>query len=459
MTSRAGLLVAACCLLLAFGLIYVPAAGHGFIKDDFRWIAESTIRSRADLARLLDAPTGFFRPVVSLAFGINQAICDRTALCYGLTNVSLAVACACAIYMLARALMLPAAGALLAAALWSFNPHGINMAVLWISGRTALLVVLLSALTAAAFLRRSILLAIGLAFAAMLTKEEAVLLPVVLIGWTLTNRLVERAEPNGRRGSEAAFVIGFLAIAAIYAWLRMRSGAFTPATAPPFYQLSLDPARLVANGVSYLDRTSTFALALLAVWILGCRPKLRPLGPRTWRIVRFGAWWWVGTLAITVWLPVRSSLYACLPSAGVALAVAAVVAQTWPSTTEPAQRRAILAALVLPFALWPVYHARNQPMVKQAGLSAATLVELQRIASEKGPGRTVLLRDQRGTTPSFEGAFGTLAQGAADLMVTPPVSVWIDPPPADAALAGLQKRSSSFDTELTLGDGTVTRVR
>ena len=57
----------------------------------------------------------------------------------GVTNVALALVGAALVYGLARAFSLPWGAAAFAGSLWLLNFHGINMAVLWISGRTALL--------------------------------------------------------------------------------------------------------------------------------------------------------------------------------------------------------------------------------------------------------------------------------------------------------------------------------
>ena len=444
------LALGACLLLVAFSLIYAPAAGHGFVKDDFGWIARSRIRSPHEALNLLGAPSGFFRPLVSLSFGVNRWACGVQPRCYGLTNVVLAIGCACALFLLARALSLPAEAALLASAIWIFNWHGINMGVLWISGRTALVAVLLGVLAATAFVRQRPWIAALLGFAAMLSKEEAVLLPPVLIAWSVAEGAVRR------RWRPAAwviqFAIGSAVLTVLYFVLRERSGALTPSTAPAFYRLSFTPARILRNGPAYLDRSATFAGAVLLAWLAICRPISSVLRPLNWSIVRFGTLWFTGALAVTVFLPVRSSLYACLPSVGVALMAAALVAGTWPSISTHRQRRAVLAGLALPMLLWPVYSSRNRNSVREAELSAHTISALQQVASEHGEGAVVLLRDDRSQKPSLDNSFGTLIQDAADLMVTPPIKVWIDPPPVDAALAGLQP-PSHVDIVLTLRDG------
>ncbi|MDE3156263.1 MAG: hypothetical protein KGN76_14270, partial [Acidobacteriota bacterium] len=170
-------------LALAAALAYLPDAGHGFVKDDFGWIARSHLASFAGVVALFRTPGDFFRPVVGLSFALDRAIGGLQPIIYGWTNVALLFGCALGVFALARALDLPAEGAIAAAALWLFNWDGIRMAVLWISGRTALLLVLFATLGAAAALRRRWGLAGVLLLLAMLSKEEAVLVPAVIIAW------------------------------------------------------------------------------------------------------------------------------------------------------------------------------------------------------------------------------------------------------------------------------------
>jgi hypothetical protein len=120
-------------------------------------------------------------------------MCGTWPLCYGITNFSLLIGCAIGVGLLGRALALPAWGAVLASSIWMFNWHGINMAVLWISGRTALLLVLFATFGAAAFVKQRWLTSAFLIFAAMLSKEEAVLLPPILIGWSIIDARLRKA--------------------------------------------------------------------------------------------------------------------------------------------------------------------------------------------------------------------------------------------------------------------------
>src|SRR5688500_7950784 len=181
----------------AFLLIYLPDAGHGFISDDFRWIVEGRAKSMGDLIALLGSNTGFYRPVVSWSFAADHAAWGTNAFGYGLTNLVLCLATAAALFTLARRVALPPSAALVAAGVWLFNFHAVNMAVLWLSGRTSLLVSLFSLATAHAMLAGRPLMAGGLALLALLSKEEAVALPALFSAYIACTerRARDRARP------------------------------------------------------------------------------------------------------------------------------------------------------------------------------------------------------------------------------------------------------------------------
>ena len=178
--SRRTLVACVGVLFGAFALVYPPDVGHGLLKDDFGWIAQSSVRSWQDAVSLFrTAPTTFFRPAVSLSFAINRPVCALDSRCYGITNFCLAIACAIGVALLARAVSIRAGAALFSAAVWIFNWHGINMAVLWISGRTALMLTLFATFGVAALIARRSVLGVALLSCAIFSKEEGVLLPVI----------------------------------------------------------------------------------------------------------------------------------------------------------------------------------------------------------------------------------------------------------------------------------------
>ncbi len=80
----------ACTLPTAvFLAVYLPLAGHGFLSDDFRWVLNSRIDSVADVFRLFRITDGFYRPLVSLTFGLDRLAFGINPRPYGWTNVGL----------------------------------------------------------------------------------------------------------------------------------------------------------------------------------------------------------------------------------------------------------------------------------------------------------------------------------------------------------------------------------
>src|SRR5712691_11711091 len=226
--------LAAVWILFCVVLIYGPDCGLGFVKDDYGWIASSRLDGWGALLRVFaDTPMGFYRPIVSLSFGLTYLLFGLHPLPYGLTNLTLAVATAGAIGWLIFRLGLGAGPALLGAAAWILNFHGINMAILWTSGRTSLLATFF-AVSAACALTASRAVSCGaLVLLALLSKEEPLLLPVVFALWWLTDKRLS-IEDSGRGGVVRTItsVVASLIAAGVYMAIRSTTSALTVSTAP-----------------------------------------------------------------------------------------------------------------------------------------------------------------------------------------------------------------------------------
>ena len=195
MSARVRLAVVILFALLS--AIYLPDLGHGFVKDDYRWIAAEPC-SLAPTWRASTTNVGFYRPLASTTFAVDQAIWGLNPVGYALTNVALFLADAVLLFLLASRLSLPPAAALFGVAVWAFNFHGVNMAVLWISGRTALLLCLFGLASTLAFLSNRHSTAALLALAAMLCKEEAVVLPALFVTLDLSHAAEREGRESGR---------------------------------------------------------------------------------------------------------------------------------------------------------------------------------------------------------------------------------------------------------------------
>jgi hypothetical protein len=289
----------------------------------------------------------------------------------------------------------------LGAFLWAVNPHGINMALLWLSGRTALLLTLFSVLAGIAFVRKWYGVATVPIALALLSKEEAIALPVILLIWA-------GLQSRGWRLSRAAIVATCVPLG-LYLWIRSLTPALTPTTAPLFYQFTTDPWLLIRNLGEYLDRSS--ALVAFAVTVAIAVYRVLPSHDQTDRhVMRMMGVWWAGMLAVTIWLPVRSSLYAVCPSVGSAIIGAAILervrvrALTGRLMLEP-----VLAALLL--AAVPIYQARDDRRVEAARISARAIGVIRSDLPTLPRAGSVVFHDEPDVS-AFREAFGDLASEA-----------------------------------------------
>jgi hypothetical protein len=381
--------------------VYCPDIGRGFVKDDFTWIRAARSGLATPSTVVLPKEAGFYRPVVAASFALDYAAHDGRPRGYGWTNVALYVACTMAVGALGLALGFTEWTAALAAFVWAINPHGINMAVVWLSGRTALWLTLFSLLAAIACVKRRFgYMAVAVCLA-LLSKEEAVALPFVLLAWLWI--LEHRTIPLR---ATAAVLIPLVA----YFVARALTPAFTPATAPMFYRFTADPAAIARNAGEYLDRSATLAAAvILVVGVIAQR--LPDLDDRVRTIAALALTWWSGMFALTMWLPVRSSLYAVCPSVAAAIIAAAVadhmrsrmVNRRW--LIEP-----VLAGLLV--AAIPAYQIRNAAWVEGARISQRTLAAIgSQVAALPSQG-TIVLRDDDDPISNFRNAFGDLTTEA-----------------------------------------------
>ncbi len=441
--------------LLAFGLAYVPDMGRGFIKDDFRWISESRAANVADALALFGTDNGFYRPLVSLSFATDQALFGIRPLGYALTNLLVILAAAAVLHALARALGLSAGAAAFAAGAFLLNPHGIKDAILWISGRTSGLLTLLSLLAALAFVRGRVWLAAGGVLLALFSKEEAVLLPAILAAGAVL-RARGRLPPRLRLALLSSWPL-FLPLP-IYLVLRSMTSAYLPGTAPAHYRFSVDPALIARNILEYTDRACIFpllALGLVALAVRG-RPRVDPSerGVLLWSLV-----WIAGGYGLTASLPVRSSLYAVLPSVGAALAGAVLAQALWREAAPGPRTKLLVAAALVPLLMVPIYRGRNRRTVREAELSTAALDDLARAFADHHPKTTFVLEDDPRGQPNLERCFGTLLEYAVFLRTGRVRSVRYAPAAATWTVAEIAPfRATGPRTVLALRGGRLEEV-
>lgn len=413
-------LVAAATLLAILIAIYGPGIGKGFVKDDVVWVGANQVTSWRDVRALLFRSDGFYRPAVAATFAVDRALYGLEPFGFGVTNLVLLLLGAGALGHLATSLGLRAPMAIAVAGVWALNFHAVNMAVLWLSGRTASCVVIAALLAAAAVVRGRPMAAGIAALVAMLAKEEAVMLPFILTGWAW----VCAGERSHKPGIVRLTGPMWMALA-IYFTLRAQTTAMTPMTAPDAYRFLLSPGALLGNALEYLDRACTFSAIVL---VLSCViVRRRPaITPAIRRVLLLAAMWFAGTFALTVFVPNRSSLYALLPSVAPALVTGFLLQQLWDGASPAAHRRLVAAAVIVPVLLLPVYWSRNVRWVEIAELSSETFDAIRGVVNRRPDVDRLVFRDDPSTRRSFANAYDQLLPEAVRLAAGRDVRVEFD---------------------------------
>jgi hypothetical protein len=196
--------------------------------------------------------------------------------------------------------------------------------------------------------------------------------------------------------------------------LRAGSGAFTPSTAPDYSQYTFAPGAVLQNLGAYLDRAGTVTAAVsLLLWLLV--PSRRPgFSEDERRTLWLAALWIPATFALTILLPVRSSLYALIPSAGCALIAAAFAARAL--RLNPARFTQVATVLiVIAAALVPVYRSRNVRWVEPADLSRYVMEAVQATTTSYPAGGRVVLTEDPKAELTLADAFDQLFPNAIAL--------------------------------------------
>jgi len=263
-------LLAAVAIVILAAAPYVQTRHFGLVWDD-RDLLTQVARAghqggvlglfRTDFRVGADRPLGYYRPVATvsmwqqMASGSNSAGTDALAKSAGslhVVNVWLHIACSVLVWLILRRMAVGSLPAFLGAALFATHPVHVE-SVAFISGRTDLLAALFVLASTLCWLNtrgvrgaRRALALVGaslLLLAGALSKEQALLLPAVLVVWSFF--LSHKKENWWRENS--AWLAGYAAALAVALLLRNRAGVgFGPSDAErPFSFLFMGPRALL----------------------------------------------------------------------------------------------------------------------------------------------------------------------------------------------------------------------
>lgn len=368
-TARASGRHAALVVVVAFA-VYANALPNAFVWDDlFLIVGNPAIKRWDTIPGLFTSDlfpgritSGYYRPLQALTYALDYGLWGLAPAGFRLTNVAWHAATAGLLYVLGVRVLGAAAPALLAALLFAVHPLHVE-AVAYIAGRSDPLAAAFMLIAAIAFLRgdaRGRLVAPAAFFLALLAREAALVLPLLLV-------VLERVPPGRPRRAVREYV-PFALVLAVYGALRSVSvaGGAEPANAavPLGFRLltmaevvvqylgivvaprGLHMERQVAPVASVLDPTALAAVAGLGLLVAAAVAARR----RAWPLTLGVAWFFVALLPVANLVPLATFMaehWVYVPLMGLCLALGWAAAQRRWSTIAAACALVVLAGLTI----------------------------------------------------------------------------------------------------------------
>ena len=333
---------------VALGAVLTHARSAGFaftdlddrdlIVDDQAFLARPVNLLRAfgrTYMHVVDPAHAYYRPLVTVSYGLDAQWSGARPLGYHLTNLALHALASVVLLAVLRRFALPRSVATLAALAFAVHPT-LAAAVAWIPGRNDSLLAVFALASWLFFLRDGArssrvdrALHLGLFGLALLTKETAAALPLV---WGLQAVLVDE-WPRERRRDAVVLLAGWAALIAGTALAHREVAGSVGAISAPALARNLpqlfaglgkvvfpvDPTVLAApeDLSPWPGVLAALAIAAGARFVHGVRPRVVALGMSAFVLLLLPVLATPGTLVLD------NRLY--LPACGVLLAIAEIV--------------------------------------------------------------------------------------------------------------------------------------
>ena len=373
---------AAAIVLLAIAVSFTSLGNTYAYDDGYIVAANERIRSLANIPALFadsywgkNSPAGGYRPLTLALFTVQWVVGGSRPIAMHLANVIFYAALCWVVFAVARRIM-PLGAAWVAAALFAVHPVHVE-SVANVVGQAEVTAALACVGGVLLYLRerntgrmrwRAIAGIIGCFIAAVLTKENGAVFPMLLLAAELT--VVRDPRPISERFVTARPLVLLLTlVGVVYVWVRSHvlgdlagmpphvayvglhlTNAHRVLTmigmAKEWARLLLWPARLVAE---YSPPMTPFALGMSAEQLPGLTALVITLGTlwvaikRGWKDIAFGiSWTIIAILPVSGFLVATGFILAertmMLPSVGAMIAVAAIGRRLWAAI--PAEQRA-----------------------------------------------------------------------------------------------------------------------
>lgn len=218
-------------LLFLILLVFYTSVNSYFVTDDLRLIYISSPLTVESFSDFFTSSGGFFggyyRPLVRVAFFIDHSLYDLNPAGYHITNLLLHFIVTVLLFYFAKLLTESEKAAAFAALVFAVHPLHTE-SVTWISGRSDLILSVFYMLAVLSFIRylsdgrkeiKYLVLSAGSFCLALLTKESAVTLPLMLV---LTEMLLNKMKWS-RKGHKIVYraYLPFAIIFSLYAFLKL----------------------------------------------------------------------------------------------------------------------------------------------------------------------------------------------------------------------------------------------
>ncbi len=353
-------------------VVYANALRAAFVWDDlYLVVGNPAIKQLAHVPRLFwsdlfpaGIDSGYYRPLQALTYAVDYALWGLNPAGFHLTNVVLHATTAVLLYRVGVRVLGSAVAALASALLFAVHPLHVE-AVTYVAGRSDPLAALCMLVAVLGFLRgdaRGRALAVGAYGGALLAREAAFVLPVLLL-------VLDRVPP-GRARRPASHYLPYAGVLGLYLALR----SLVPVTAPAaiaapvplgfrlltmaevivrYLGLVVAPVglhmeRVVAPVTSVADARVFAALAALTMIVVAL---VRARATRAWPVALGGAWFFVALLPVANLVPLATFMaehWLYVPLMGLCLAAGWSIAAIPP----PAWRTATMVGLAAVVALY-----------------------------------------------------------------------------------------------------------
>lgn len=197
--------------------VYGNTLGHGFVWDDIDVIVDNPLlESLKNLPRFflhedrIDTMTGYYRPLTYISFLVDRSIWGLNPVGFNITNLILHIAVSLTFYLLLIELFKKERYAFIATLVFSLHPIVNETINFHAGGRNTLLCALWALLSVYFHAKGRFPAAVACFSLAILSKEFALLIPVVFLYHDLC--LSERKPPLKTYAIYVCVIIGYLAI-------------------------------------------------------------------------------------------------------------------------------------------------------------------------------------------------------------------------------------------------------